>query len=192
MRLNPSPSGDENAPVLVCEPPWWRVGAYVLVAAGVFAFGLAGNLDRPGRLLVLVVGAGALGLAGRDALMRPTLRADAQAVTILDGMHRTAVPWAAVAGISARSVNRRGLVGLRSLELDVLLPDEDGGARDHLVVLSRRMLGADPQVVADGLERLRTRAGRRLSGNAGGAGDGGATAAPGDGRVTGDGDDGSR
>ncbi len=82
-------------------------------------------------------------------------------------------------------------MGLRSLELDVLVPDEDGGARDHLVVLSRRMLGADPQVVADGLERLRTRAGRRLSGNAGGA----VTvvhAAPGDGRVTGDGDDGSR
>ena len=99
------------------------------------------------------------------------------------------MPWAAVTRISARSVNRRGLVGLRSLELDVLLPDGDGGARDHLVVLSRRMLGADPQVVADGLERLRTRAGRLLSGNA--AGDGSA-AAPGDGRVTGDGDDGSR
>ena len=192
MRLNPSPSEDENAPVLVCEPPWWRVGAYAVVAVGVFAFGLGGDLDRPGRLLVLVVGAGALGLAGRDAVMRPTLRADARAVTILDGLHRTAVPWAAVTRISARSVNRRGLVGLSSLELDVLMPDEDGGARDHLVVLSRRMLGADPQIVADGLERLRARAGRRLSGNAGGHGDGSAAAAAGDGGVPGDGHDGSR
>ncbi|MGZ4619553.1 MAG: PH domain-containing protein [Frankiaceae bacterium] len=159
MRVNFAPSGEPRAQVMVCEPPWWRVGGYALVAAAVVAFGLAGDLDRPGRLLVLVVGAGALGLAGRDALMRPTLRADAHAVTVLDGMHHTVVPWTAVRRVSTRSVNRRGLVGLRSLELDVLVPDGYGGQQDQLVVLSRRMLGADPTSVAEGLERLRTRAG---------------------------------
>ncbi|MGZ4664210.1 MAG: hypothetical protein ACXV5Q_03960, partial [Frankiaceae bacterium] len=133
--MNFAPSGEPRAQVMVCEPPWWRVGGYAVVAAAVVAFGLAGDLDRPGRLLVLVVGAGALGLAGRDALMRPTLRADAHALTVLDGMHRTVVPWAAVRRISTRSVNRRGLVGLRSLKLDVVVPDGEGGQRDHLIVL---------------------------------------------------------
>lgn len=146
--------------MLVCEPPWWRVGLYVVAGAGVLAFGLLAGLDRPGRLLVLVVGAGALGLAGRDALLRPTLRADTGSLTLLDGMRRRVVPWPAVTRIAARSVTRRGLVGLRSLEVDVLVPDGDGAGRDHLVVLSRRMLGADPRAVADTLERLRTRAGR--------------------------------
>ena len=157
--MNSAPGGEGGAAPLVCEPSWWRVGGYALAAAAVVAFGLAGDLDRPGRLLVLVVAAGALGLAGRDALLRPTLRADVHALTVLDGMHRTVVPWAAVLRISTRSVNRRGLVGLRSLELDVVVPDV-GGRRDHLIVLSRRMLGADPRKVAEALERLRTSASR--------------------------------
>jgi hypothetical protein len=178
--VNVAPSGDPSGPGLVCEPPWWRVGGYAVVAAAVFAFAFAADLDRPGRLLVLVVGAGALGLAGRDALLRPTLRADAQTVTVLDGIRRTVVPWTDVRRISTRSVNRRGLVGLRSLELDVVVPDGEGGRRDHLVVLSRRMLGADPRTVAEGLERLRMRADGRPSDEAGGGDAGGGDAGGGD------------
>ncbi len=136
------------------SPPWWRVGAYAaagLAGVAVAAFeGLAahaGSLDAPGRLLVAVVAVGLLGVAARDGLARPTLLVDAGGLSVVDGLRRRHLPWAAVQRVSAGTVthNRRA-VHIRVLEISTI---------DGPVLLSRRQLGADPQRVAAVVEEHR-------------------------------------
>jgi hypothetical protein len=140
------------------SPPWWRVGAYVtagLVGVSVAAFeGLAaraGSLDAPGRLLVAVAAAGLLGLAIRDALARPTLQVSQEGLSVVDGLHRRHLPWAAVRHVSAETItHNRRLVHIRVLEIATI---------DGPVLLSRRQLGTDPEHVAAAVEEHRLRHG---------------------------------
>lgn len=114
-----------------------------MAAAGV-ALALATLLVDPvGRVLV---GSGAvllLGLAARDLLLRPRLRADAHGVTVRTLSGGTTIAWPALRA-RVRTSRRWGLCA-RTLEL------EDGTDDAVLVVLGRRDLGQDPDVVARAL-----------------------------------------
>lgn len=138
--------------VLEYAVPWWRVAAYAatgLAALLVAVVGFAlGRGDGGAKLVLLVVGLGALGLAVRDALLRPTLRADADGIEVVDGVTTRRARWEEVRAVRSAVVNRRMLVHLRTLELDL---------GDRLVVLSRRQLAHDPVDAAERLEELRPR-----------------------------------
>lgn len=100
-------------------------------------------VDPVGRFLV---GGGAvllLGLAARDLLLRPRLRADDRGVTVRTFRGGTTIAWPALL-VQVRSSRRWGLQA-RTLEL------EDGRDDAVLVVLGRRELGADPAAVARAL-----------------------------------------
>lgn len=106
-------------------------------------------LDSPGRLLA---GTGALlllGLAGRDLLARPRLRAGSDGVTVATLTGRRQLPWAGLR-VQVRESRRLGLRG-RTLELDSAAGSDDDG---ELVVLGRSDLGADPVEVAAALREL--------------------------------------
>lgn len=100
-------------------------------------------VDPAGRVLV---GAGAvllLGLAARDLLLRPRLRADDRGVTVRSLTGGRTIAWPA-ARARVRTSRRWGLRA-RTLEL------EDATDDAVLVVLGRRELGEDPETVARAL-----------------------------------------
>ncbi len=138
------------------SPSWWRVagcalaGAFLLAAGAVGALAARlGPLDGPGRLLVGIVGAGLLLLAGRDALARPALHVDQGGVDLVDGIHRRHLPWAAVLRVRAGTLTRsRRAVHVRVLTVETI---------DGPLMLSRRQLGAEPERVAETVEEIRLR-----------------------------------
>ncbi|MCZ2849531.1 PH domain-containing protein [Modestobacter sp. VKM Ac-2978] len=121
-----------------------RIGEAVAMAAAGVALALATLLVDPvGRFLV---GGGAvllLGLAARDLLLRPRLRADDHGVTVRALSGGTTIAWPALRA-RVRTSRRWGLRA-RTLEL------EDGTDEAVLVVLGRRELGQDPEAVARAL-----------------------------------------
>lgn len=130
----------------------WSPRAGETAALAVVGAGLALSLvvlDPAGRILV---GAGSLlllGLAGRDLLARPRLSAGPDGVdvrTLTGGRH---LPWPGLL-VRVRETRRLGVRG-RTLELDTTGGPDDPGV---LVVLARRDLGADPEVVAQALRSL--------------------------------------
>jgi PH (Pleckstrin Homology) domain-containing protein len=136
------------APVGSCEAvdvQWSpRVGETVATAAVGVALALAAALVDPvGRVLVGAAAVALLGLTVRDLLVRPRLRADPDGVTVRRLRGATTVPWP-VLQVRVRVTRRLGLRA-RTLEL------EDRSDDAVLVVLGRRELGADPQVVAEAL-----------------------------------------
>ncbi|KGH48645.1 MULTISPECIES: PH domain-containing protein [Modestobacter] len=118
-----------------------RIGEAVAMAAAGVALALATLLVDPvGRVLV---GGGAvllLGLAARDLLLRPRLRADAHGVTVRAISGGTTIAWPALRA-RVRTSRRWGLRA-RTLELEDVTDDA------VLVVLGRRELGQDPDAVA--------------------------------------------
>jgi Bacterial PH domain len=131
-------------------PPLARVAGYATVSAclAVAAAGIGARWhDSDGRLLVGVVALALAVLALRDAVVRPTVRADLGGLEIRDGIGRHRVPWVAVRSVRAEPARHsRRLVGVETLEVDTI---------DGLFVLSRRQLGAPPADVAARLEELR-------------------------------------
>jgi len=100
-------------------------------------------VDPVGRVLVGAAAVLLLALAARDALLRPRLRAGADGVTVRGLTGAVVIGWPALrAGV--RTQRRWGLRS-RTLEL------EDRTDDAVLVVLGRRDLGADPEVVAAAL-----------------------------------------
>jgi hypothetical protein len=130
----------------------WSPRAGETAALAVLGLGLAMAvvvLDAAGRILV---GAGAvllLGLAVRDLLARPRLRAGPDGVDVRSLGSGRHLPWARLQ-VRVREVRRFG-VRSRTLELDTATGPEDDGV---LVVLGRRDLGADPDDVARTLRTL--------------------------------------
>jgi hypothetical protein len=121
-----------------------RVGETLAAAAVGVALALAAALVDPvGRVLVGAAALVLLALAARDVLIRPRLRAGDQGVTVRALGGTTTIPWA-VLQVRVRVTRRLGVRG-RTLEL------EDRSDDAVLVVLGRRDLGEEPQVVADAL-----------------------------------------
>ena len=102
-------------------------------------------LDWPGRILAL----GAAVLRGletiRDALVRPTLTAYADALVIRHGLVRRRISWAQVEAVRCHEARR--LFVLQSLEIDL---------GEELIAVPGLRLGADPATVALRLEALRS------------------------------------
>ncbi|MGF7238024.1 MAG: PH domain-containing protein [Frankia sp.] len=130
------------------SPPFARVATYggaslVLVVCAL----LGAGLDQGGQLLVGVAAVILAGLAVRDAVARPTVRADVGGMEIRDGLGLHRLPWVAVLSVQVETVRRRRrMVVLDTLEVDTI---------DGLFVLSRRQLGSPPADVAAELEQLR-------------------------------------
>jgi hypothetical protein len=111
-----------------------------LVVAALLA-ALIGFVDRLGWV-ILVPTAVCTAVSGlRDLLLSPVLTADADGITVVDGVHRTTVPWPQVERVRAVRDRRTPL-----LEVDL---------GDHVVVLSRRRLGASVDEVRAALEERR-------------------------------------
>ena len=121
-----------------------RVGETVLTAVAGLALALAALVADPvGRVLVGGAALLLVGLAGRDAVVRPRLRADATGVTARALTGSTAIAWPV---LRARVRTQRRW-GVRSTTLEL----EDRSDDAVLVVLGRRELGADPAAVAEAL-----------------------------------------
>jgi hypothetical protein len=121
-----------------------RTGEVVATAAAGLGLALAVLLVDPlGRVLVGGAALLLLGLAVRDAVLRPRLHAGADGVTVRGLAGPTTIPWPQVR-VRVRTQRRWGLRA-RTLEL------EDRADDGVLVVLGRRELGTDPQSVAEAL-----------------------------------------
>jgi hypothetical protein len=92
-------------------------------------------------------------LIAHDLRARPRLRAGADGVDVRTWTGRRHLPWSQLR-IRVRVTRRLGISG-RTLELDTAATAHDDGV---LVVLGRRDLGADPEVVAQELRALAPRA----------------------------------
>ena len=116
--------------------------AWLLLAAGVLLLAAAVTASDPlGRALLAIAAVLLGGPAGRDLVLGPALVADAGGLTVVDGLRRRHVAWSQLDRVRVVTDRRSPL-----LELDL-----DG----HLVVLSRRRLGAAPALVLEELEQLR-------------------------------------
>ena len=111
------------------------------LAAGVVLLLLALVVDPLGRVLLVPTGLAALGLGLRDLLLSPVLAADADGLTLVEGLRRTRVGWADVARLRTLRDRRTPL-----LEVDL---------DDRVVVLSQRRLGAPVDEVLAALQQLR-------------------------------------
>jgi len=100
-------------------------------------------VDPVGRVLLGGAAVLLLGLAARDALLRPRLRTGADGVTVRALSGPTTIAWPHVRA-RVRSQRRHGLRA-RTLEL------EDRTDDAVLLVLGRRELGTDPETVAEAL-----------------------------------------
>ena len=130
----------------------WSPRGGETAAAAVLAAGLALSmllLDSPGRVLVGTAVLLLLLLIAHDLRTRPRLSAGPDGVDVRTWTGRRHLPWALLR-VRVRVTRRLG-VSTRTLELDTAAgPDDDG----VLVVLGRRDLGADPEVVAAALRAL--------------------------------------
>ena len=118
-----------------------------MVAAGLALAVLL--LDAPGRVLVGTAALVLLAVVAHDVRARPRLRADISGLYIGSWTGSRHLPWPLLR-VRVREIRRLG-VRSRTLELDTATgPDDDG----VLVVLGRRDLGADPEVVARALREL--------------------------------------
>jgi hypothetical protein len=131
--LSPEPT---RAPVARFSPDL-RLTA---LAAGctLLAVGLALASDPAGRLLFLIAAVVLAAYVGADLVFRPRLTVDATHLRVRSPFGSTLLAWSDVEAVHA---DRRQRLGLNSVTLEL-----DAGA--HLVVLSRRALGADPEDVA--------------------------------------------
>ena len=116
-----------------------RLTLATAVFAVVAAIAAALTGDPEGRLLfvgaALVLG----GYALVDVVFWPRLSADAEGLVVRTPFARTALTWPDIDSVTA---DVRDRLGLRSTTLEI-----DAG--EHLIVFSRRALGADPAQVAD-------------------------------------------
>ena len=130
----------------------WSPRAGETAALAAVAAGLAPALfllDAPGRILVGTAALLLLLVVVHDLSARPRLRAGADGVDVRTWTGSRHLPWPLLC-VRVRVTRRLG-ISSRTLELDTAAgPDDDG----VLVVLGRRDLGADPEVVARSLRDL--------------------------------------
>lgn len=118
-----------------------RTAAWLGVAAGLLLLGLTAAVPPVGRLLLVPAGLLLVALGIRDLVLRPTLQADHEGLTVVDGLHRRKATWETLERLRVVHDRRAQL-----LELDL---------GDTVVVLSRRRLGQPPYLVFEQLELLR-------------------------------------
>jgi len=114
---------------------------WLQVAVGVTLLCVTAAADPTGRVLMVPAAALLVALGVRDLVLRPTLSAGREGLTVVDGLHRRVVTWAAVERVRVVTDRRAPL-----LELDL---------GDAVVVLSRRRLWMPPSLVLEQLEQLR-------------------------------------
>ncbi len=119
-----------------------------LVVVAVVALLIGTTLDRPGRFLFDLVAIAAVVEAARSALVRPTLRVDAEGFDVAVGLHHERHAWPEVTGIGRLSrpgSGRRLRRSANALEIDL-------GAR--LVVVAGYRLGAPVDDVVTALDEF--------------------------------------
>lgn len=122
-------------------------------AAAALALGFAlFFLDTPGRVLVGTATVVLLLVVAHDLRARPRLSAAPDGVVVRTWTGSRHLPWPGLR-IRVRVSRRLGISG-RTLELDTDPGPHDDGV---LVVLGRRDLGVDPEVVARALRALEPR-----------------------------------
>ncbi len=105
------------------------------------------TVDPTGRWLVWAAAALLFGIAAVDVVIRPRLRADSSGLTVRSLTGRTRTAWSDVE-LCLRQHQRFGRsVATLELELD-----------EKLIILGRRELGADPELVVQQLAELRAAA----------------------------------
>ena len=121
-----------------------RSGEVAVTAVVGLALALGALLADPvGRVLIGGAALLLLALSARDAVLRPRVRTGPDGVTVRSLSGATTIPWPRVQA-RVRTQRRWGLRA-RTLEL------EDRADDAVLVVLGRRELGTDPEVVAEAL-----------------------------------------
>lgn len=116
--------------------------AAAAAAAGVLALAVV-FMDAGGRVLVGAAVVVLLAVVARDLVLRPRLRTDSSGVTVRTIVGTRSIPWAALR-TRVRATRRLGTRS-RALELEDVRDDA------VLLVLGRRDLGTDPDVVAAAL-----------------------------------------
>jgi len=129
------------------SPRGGETAALAAVAAGLALSVVL--LDAPGRVLVGTAALVLMLVVAHDLRTRPRLRAGADGVDVRSWTGRRHLPWPLLR-VRVRVTRRLGISG-RTLELDTAAGPYDDGV---LVVLGRRDLGADPDVVAQALRAL--------------------------------------
>jgi hypothetical protein len=134
-----------TAESMTWSPRWAMVAAVGALGAviAVIAFTTATSDGVGGTLLVGLAGA-VLSVAAYDAIVRPTLVATPDGLTIRQGWQPRHYPWPAITRIEV--VTTRRLLVLHALEID---------AGDDLVLLTQRRLGAELSTVAATLATYR-------------------------------------
>jgi Bacterial PH domain len=116
-----------------------RITAAAAIGA-VLALGLAVAADdAPGHLLFGLASLVLAGYAISDLYFAPRLAVDGAGLRVRSPLARAELPWAQLDEVRA---DARSHYGLRSVTLEI-----DAG--ETLIVLSRRALGAPPEVVAE-------------------------------------------
>ena len=130
----------------------WSPRGGETAALAAVAIGLALSvvlLDAAGRVLVGTAAVLLLLVVAHDLRTRPRLHAGPDGVDVRTWTGRRHLPWP-VLRVRVRVTRRLG-ISSRTLELDTAAGLDDDGV---LVVLGRRDLGADPELVARTLREL--------------------------------------
>lgn len=132
----------DSGPSSAVEASPARAQGFALLGLAVVLGVVGTQTDLVGATLVVPGAAVSLGLALRDLLLVPVLRADAGGLQVRTGLRPREVPWP--------DVVRLGVVtDRRAVLLEVELPD------DEVLLLSRSRLGRDPRAVLAELASVR-------------------------------------
>lgn len=116
-----------------------RLTALIGVLAGIAAALAAISSDRSGTVLLALAALVLACYAAADLLWRPRLSVDATGLRVRGPGSSAVLAWTDVAAVRADVRMRHGL---RSVALEI-------DADDQLFVLSRRVLGTDPEQAAE-------------------------------------------
>ncbi|WP_143173916.1 PH domain-containing protein [Streptoalloteichus hindustanus] len=119
-----------------------------LLLAGALLW-LLSTEDPAARLLAGVAALALALLAAQGTLGRPRLSADDEGLTTRSLLGRRRYPWSTVRRVRVVRIRRFGR------DVPVLEVDVEDGEHEHLFVLTRLDLGAEPDDVADALAVLR-------------------------------------
>jgi hypothetical protein len=128
--------------------PSRRIAGSLAVGAAAAAIACYFAGDATGRLLLGCAAIVLAAIAGVDVLFSPRLTATTTGVAVFAPGVRVRWRWDQVSSIQVDERNRRGLT-TRTLEIE---------SGDHLIVLSKRSLNADPATVYADVSKLRARA----------------------------------
>ena len=119
------------------DPSW----VWTQLAAAALLIAVLPFVDRLGWVILLPTALSAAASGLRDLCLTPVLMADADGLAVVDGLHRVTASWPQVERLRVVRDRRTPL-----LEVDL---------GEHVVVLSRRRLGATVDEVLGALEELR-------------------------------------